>query len=154
MIKRLLIGLASVMAFAGCKKYYAIPEPSYVQIDTYTMKVAPTGQQGTADQDFTDMQIIANGTTYGIFPLGTKVPILVSGDAHFLIKAVVEINGVNALRSAYAEMKGCDTIINTQLGKVTRIVPEFQYFSSATFPLLMDFENTSYGSTNTFIVTN
>ena len=36
-------------------------------------------------------------------------------------------------------MKGSDTIITVTQGQVTNIVPEFQYFSSATFPLVLSF---------------
>ena len=154
MIKRILIGFVLIAAFSGCEKWYQVPEPSYVQVDDYVTKVVPTGQQGTANQNFTDMEVIANGTTYGIFPLGTQVPIIMSGDIHFLIKGVIEVNGVNALRSAYAEMKGCDTIINVQVGKVTHITPVFEYFASSIFPWLQDFDHTSSYNNNPLMHTN
>lgn len=112
--------------------------PSYIQISNYTTKV--TSQQGTSNQNYSDMQVIANGTTYGIFPLGAQIPVIGSGSLEFVIKAVVEINGVSALRSTYEVMKGCDTIINVQAGQVTNIVPTFEYFANATFPWIENFD--------------
>ena len=138
MIKRVCIGIVVVVAFAGCQKWYQVPEPSYIEIDTYTTKVTPS--QGTSNQNFTDMSVIANGTTYGIFPVGTKIPVLISGDAEFLIKGVIEVNGVSALRASYEVMKGCDSIIPVQLGKVTHIVPVFEYFSNTSFPWVLNFD--------------
>ncbi len=146
MIKKLLSFLIVIALLGSCKRWTAVPEPSYIQISNYTTKVASDGQQGTANQNYTDMQVIANGTTYGIFPLGAKIPVIGSGSLDFTIKAVVEINGVSALRSTYEVMKGCDTIINVAQGQVTNIVPTFEYFTDATFPYINGFDGYSTGN--------
>lgn len=152
MMKRILICIAVMITFSGCKRWYEIPVPSYIQIDTYTTKVAPTGVQGTSNQNFTDMMVIANGQSYGIFPLGSKIPVLISGQTHFIIKGVVEINGVSSLRAAYEVMKGCDSIISVMPGKVTNVVPVFEYFSTITFPWTQSFD--AIGNNGTTLISS
>ena len=99
MIKKLCVYLAAIALFSGCQPWTSVPVPAYVQISNYTVKVASDGSQGTVNQNFTDMEVIANGTNYGIWPIGSKIPVIGSGGLNFTIKAVVEINGVSALRS-------------------------------------------------------
>src|ERR1700739_2063914 len=143
MAKKISTLLIIAFLFGGCKQSTEVPIPSYIQISNYTTKV--TSQQGTSNQNYTDMQVIANGTTYGIYPLGAKIPVIGSGGLEFVIKAVVEINGVSSLRSTYEVMKGCDTIINVKQGQVTNIVPTFEYFSNAIFPWIEGFDGVNYG---------
>ena len=131
--------------FWGCKTEVQIP--SYIQISSYKTKVAST-LTSTENQNFTDMLVYANGQTYGIYPLGSKIPVLTSGSTTFLIRAVVEINGVGALRADYEVMHGCDTVITVKPGQVTNVVPQFEYFSTAQFPFVDDFNpigGTHYG---------
>jgi hypothetical protein len=141
---RWVVCLAVGITFSSCEKWYAIPTPSYIVINNYITKVN-AAQQGTSNQNFTDMQITANGQTYGIYPLGTQIPVLISGQVSFVVKAVVEINGVSALRSTYQVMKGCDTIWPVQFGKVATFTPVFEYFSGAEFPWIDNFDGTSSG---------
>jgi len=146
MIKKLCICLGVIVLLYGCQPWTSVPVPAYVQISNYTVKVPTDGSQGTANQNFTDMEVIANGTNYGIWPLGSKIPVIGSGSLNFTIKAVVEINGVSALRSTYEVMKGSDTIIAVTQGQVTNIVPEFQYFNGAVFPLVLNFNGSGYNT--------
>ncbi len=138
MVKRIFICLSVITIFSSCQPWTSVPVPAYIQIGNYTTKVGSL--QGTVNQNFTDMQVIANGQNYGIYPLGSKIPVVGSGSLDFTIKAVVEINGVSALRSTYEVMKGNDTIINVKQGQVTNIIPVFKYFSAATFPWILSFD--------------
>ena len=146
MIKKILILLAITMVIGSCKKWTEIPVPSYIEVDNYFTKVDSV-TQGTNSQNFTDFLVYANGTTYGTYPMGSRVPILTSGNTAFIIRGVVEVNGVSNLRSDYEVMKGCDTILNVSPGKITKVIPVFEYFSTAKFRWMDDFEplTASYG---------
>ena len=133
MIKKLFAFLAVLCLFLGCSKDLHVQIPSYIQIDNYKTKVT-ANTQGTSNQNFTDMLVYANGQTYGIYPLGAKIPVLTSGLTSFTIRGVVRMNGIDILRSDYEVMKGCDTVINVTPGQVTHVVPVFEYFKAAQFP--------------------
>lgn len=140
MIKKLFTFLTVLCVFLGCTKDTRVQVPAYIEIDDYFTKV--TKSRGTNNQNFTDMLVYANGQTYGTYPLGAKIPVLTSGPTNFIIRGVVRMNGVDILRPDYEVMKGSDTIINVTPGQVTRVVPVFEYFSTAKFPLIIDFDNT------------
>jgi len=114
--------------------------PAYVQINDYSVAVKTDGSQGTADQKFSDMLVFANGQSYGTFPLGKPIPVVTSGATSVLIRGVVEINGVSAVRADYELMAGCDTVVTLIPGKITTIKPVFKYFTADMFPLLEDFD--------------
>jgi hypothetical protein len=140
MIKKLFAFLAVLCLFLGCSKDLHVQIPSYIQIENYKTKVG--SYQGTSNQNFTDMLVYANGQTYGTYPLGSKIPVLTSGPTSFIIRGVVRMNGLDILRADYEVMKGCDTVINVTPGQVTHIVPLFEYFATAQFPLISSFDNT------------
>ena len=139
MIKKLFAFLAVLFLFWGCSKTH-VQVPSYIEIDNYFTKVAKDSSQGTNNQNFTDVLVYANGTTYGTYPIGSKIPVLTSGPTNFIVRGVVRMNGVDILRSDYEVMKGCDTVINVNPGQITKIIPVFEYFSATQFRWMDDFE--------------
>ncbi|HTA63664.1 MAG TPA: hypothetical protein VK835_14465 [Bacteroidia bacterium] len=147
MIKKLFTFLTVFFLFWGCSKDLHVQIPSYIQIDSYKVKLKVEANQGTSNQNFTDMLVYANGQTYGTYPIGAKIPVLTSGPTSFIIRGVVRMNGVDLLRADYEVMKGCDTLINVVPGQVTHVTPVFEYFSTAQFDWLMNFENDSCGGT-------
>ena len=138
MIKKLFAFLAVLCLFLGCSKDLHVQIPSYIQIDSYHVKVGK--YQGTSNQNFTDMLVYANGQTYGTYPLGAKIPVLTNGPTSFIIRGVVRMNGLDILRADYEVMKGCDTVINVTPGQVTHVVPVFEYFSTAQFVWIDGFD--------------
>ena len=129
--------------FLGCTKKTDVQIPSYIEIDNYFTKVVPASvgcYQGTNNQNFTDVLVYANGTSYGTYPMGSKIPVLTSGPTSFIIRGVIRVNGVDALRSDYEVMKGCDTLITVNPGKITHVIPVFEYFSAAQFPWMVTFD--------------
>lgn len=150
-MKKLLICFLSVCFCLACNKSTDVQIPAYIQIDNYYTKVAHNltdSTQGTNSQNFTDMLVYANGKSYGIYPLGSKIPILNSGATNFIIRGVVRMNGLDILRTDYEVMKGCDTLLNIKPGQVIHVTPQFQYFSTAQFRWMDNFESnsTQYGS--------
>ena len=142
MIKKLFAILSVLCIFLGCSKTH-VQIPAYIEIDNYFTKVAhlnADSTQGTNNQNFTDVLVYANGTSYGTYPMGSKIPVLASGPTSFIIRGVIRVNGVDALRSDYELMKGCDTVITVNPGNVTRVIPVFEYFSAATFKWMYDAE--------------
>ena len=142
MIKKLFSFLGVLICLWGCKAE-KITIPAYVQIDDYYTKVALGGPLGTNNQKFTDMLVFANGQSCGTYPVGKPVPVLTSGPTTILIRGVVEINGVGAVRADYELMAGCDTILNVTPGQVTKIRPVFEYFSGVNPRWLDNFDGDS-----------
>jgi hypothetical protein len=148
MIKKLFAILTVLCLFLGCSKTN-VQIPSYIEIDNYFTKV--TIDRGTNNQNFTDVLVYANGTSYGTYPLGSKIPVLTSGPTSFIIRGVIRVNGLDILRTDYEEMKGCDTVITVSPGKVTHVIPVFEYFPNAKFPWMATFDTApdsgNYGPT-------
>ncbi|HXD93724.1 MAG TPA: hypothetical protein VNX01_10950 [Bacteroidia bacterium] len=140
-MKKLVAFLILLFLFLGCTKQTDVQIPAYIQIDGYNTKV--TSSLGTASQNFTDILVYANGKTYGTYPLGAKIPILTNGTTSFIIRGVVRMNGLDILRTDYEVMKGCDTIINVTPGQVTHVQPVFEYFSTAKFVWINNFDGDS-----------
>jgi len=144
MIKKILSVLTVLICLWGCKAD-KITIPAYIQINDYTVKTnCPS--QGTTDQKFTDMLVFANGQSCGTFPVGKPIPVISNGATTFLIRGVVEINGVSAVRADYELMAGCDTVIAVTPGKVTTIKPVFKYFTDDVFRWLEDFDGNNCAS--------
>lgn len=120
--------------------------PSYVNVGTYNV-VTSYAAQGTNNQSFSDMAINANGNSYGTFPIGINMPVIASGPTSLLIQPLIEINGVGLIRSVYELMNACDTTITITQGKVTQIIPEFQYYPNVKFRIMDDF---NFGTPNLF----
>ncbi len=144
MIKKLFYFFFAVVCFWSCKAE-KVQIPAYIEIDGWFMKVTSSTQtndtiQGTNNQKFTDMEVFVNGQSYGTFPIGKPIPVLASGLSTILIRGVIEVNGVSALRADYELMNGCDTILNLTPGKTTKIIPVFEYYKSTYFAFKEDFE--------------
>jgi len=138
MIKKLFSFLTVLICLWGCKAE-KVTIPAYVQIDDYYTKVVAI--QGTNNQKFTDMLVFANGQSSGTFPIGKPIPVITNGAATFLIRGVVEINGVSGVRADYELMQGCDTVITVTQGKITKIRPVFEYFPGVVFKWIENFDN-------------
>ncbi len=147
MIKKIFSFLLVLICLWSCKAE-KVTIPAYIQIDDYTVKVADSSNngQGTSNQKFTDMLVFANGQSSGTFPVGKPVPVITNGSATFLIRGVVEVNGVSGVRADYELMQGCDTVITVTTGKIIKIKPVFEYFPGIVFKWLENFDATAGSS--------
>ena len=139
MTKKLLLFGSVFALFLGCTKLDPkINAPSYLQIDGYTV-ITDSQSQGTNYQKFTDVLVTSRTTNYGYYPIPGKIPLPFNGDEYLIIRPVVKINGVGALRLDYPVMKGCDTTLPLVAGQVKHFTPIFKYYNSAVFRYKEDF---------------
>ena len=83
----------------GCSKTSVEDIPSYLAIDTISIKV--NAIQGTASHKIVDSWVYANNELIGGFELPSRFPILKSGSTNLTIFAGVKLNGMNETRSPY-----------------------------------------------------
>lgn len=149
MVKRLFVVVFVLSLFLGCAKLNPkIAVPSYLQIDNYSV-ITDTNTQGTNNQKFSDVLVESSTSNYGYYPMPGKIPLLFTGATYLIIRPVIKVNGVSALRLDYPFMKGYDTTFALTSGQVTKITPVFKYYPTLNFKFIEDFENTlSYKMVN------
>jgi hypothetical protein len=91
--------LAGMSLLLGCSKTSVEDIPSYLAIDTISIKV--NAIQGTASHKIVDSWVYANNELIGGFELPSRFPILKSGSTNLTIFAGVKLNGMNETRSPY-----------------------------------------------------
>lgn len=132
-----------LILIAGCKKTDTqIDIPYYLQIDRCDFSIDSI-TQGSMHQKITDVYVLADGKTYGYYPIPCKVPLLGNSPKSVLLRPVIKVNGVATVRSDYAMMKGIDTVLTMEKGKPLAVVPKFRYYPSVTFKWLENFEGPS-----------
>ncbi len=150
-MKRLLfLPVLFFILFSGCSKIDPKIEPaSYIEISDYSVITDSVNlKQGTSHQKFTNVLVTSKTKNYGYYPIPCKIPLPLEGETYLNIRAAILVNGVKFLRVDYPVMKGFDTTVNLVKGQVTRLKPVFQYYSTADFPLVEDFEGTTFTVTN------
>ena len=91
--------LSGMSLLLGCSKTSVEDIPSYLAIDTISIKV--NAIQGTASHKIVDSWVYANNELIGGFELPSRFPILKSGSTNLTIFAGVKLNGMNETRSPY-----------------------------------------------------
>jgi hypothetical protein len=133
------ITITSVFLLSGCAKTSLEEIPSYLAIDTISLKV--TTMQGTASQKISDAWVYAENELIGAFELPKRIPILKSGTTQISIFAGIKLNGMNELRVPYpfyAPFKQDITLereVVDSLGHLT-----FSYLDGTKFAWQEDFE--------------
>ena len=147
----LLFGFIFIL-FGGCSKLDPkIAVPSYLQIDDYDVVIADTtdnmgGGQGTKIQKFTDVLVSSRTKNYGYYPIPGKIPLPLTGNTDLIIRPVIRVNGLNAVKVDYPLMKGADTNHALIAGQITKFKPVFKYYPTVKFPFLESFVGTGGGS--------
>lgn len=134
-----------LLFFSSCEKLKTkIDEPSYIKIPSYKVVYKNSyanGGPGTTNHKFTDVKVSAKGTVLGIFPIPCSIPIPETGTNDLAITPIIKVNGVSTVRTDYAPMSLFDTTINAEPGKITEIIPTFDYYENGvTFYWVEDFE--------------
>lgn len=123
----------------GCTKTSADDIPSYISIDTMSLKVSSI--QGTASQKITDSWVYANNDLVGAFELPSKFPVLKSGNTTLYIFAGIKLNGINETRVPYPFYDRIQKPVTLEQEKVTQLGHlNFNYVSTTKFAWLEDFE--------------
>jgi hypothetical protein len=138
--KRILLAFLVIALFSGCNKLDPkIEAPAYLEIDNYSV-ITDTSTQGTNDQYFTDVLILASGQNYGYYPIPCKIPLPFDGEKSLIIRPTIKVNGVGAIRIDYPLFKGCDTDLVITRGQVKKFTPTFKYYPSVNFRFLENFD--------------
>lgn len=144
----LTIFCALFFLFSGCKKLDPkIEIPSYININGYSVNYSSTytnGGPGTANHNFTDVQLFVNNKALGTYPIPCNIPVIADGQAEISVNPVIKTNGVSSIRSEYPFMKLYQTTAQLSKGQSTTINPVFDYFSTINFKWTEDFEGSGY----------
>ncbi|HWY38516.1 MAG TPA: hypothetical protein VNY73_08155, partial [Bacteroidia bacterium] len=149
MVKKVLLAFFTFTLFWSCSKLSPkIAAPAYLEIDGYKV-ITDSQTQGTNYQKFTDVLITSSTTNYGYYPIPGKIPLPFNGNNYLIIRPVIEVNGVSALRVDYPLMKGCDTVLPLNGGgQLNKFRPTFKYFPNVNFRFKEDFEAASTSMVN------
>lgn len=131
-------------SFFSCKKQYAPANDAYF-INTNSVQVAVQPGQGFGSHKITDLWLYTNGFFRGVYPIGSKMPIMLSnGKAVIDVFAGIKNNGISETRLAwnlYEPIK-LDTIVPAGANIVRNFT--FKYKSGVIFKWLEDFESAGY----------
>jgi hypothetical protein len=115
--------------------------PAYLEVDSVGVYTDAT--QGSASSNIVDAWVTVDGQFLCGYPLGRKVPVLYNGIHTVTLRAGILLNGIEGTRVPYGVFGRFDTLIDLKPGAVHKIIPRVTYLSSAQFPLIEDFDNTS-----------
>jgi hypothetical protein len=133
MIKYIL-SLIVFLVLASCNKTkLKAPEAAFIVINNPTVLTNPT-IQGTNSHKITDIWYYVDDNFKGVFPIGSIMPVLGTGNSKITLFAGIKNNGISATRLPYEFYKG--HVINQyfESGKTYTFSPVFEYLTSAVFP--------------------
>jgi len=107
--------------------------PSYIRVQSYTVKDTALLGQGTTSSNITDIWVDENSDFRGIYQLPVSVPILNSGPVTISLQAVVQEDGIVSNLLPYPFYTYYNTNVNLQPGKLDTIHPIFYYNSKTKF---------------------
>jgi len=134
-----LFSLLTFVIISGCTKPSVDDIPSYIAIDTMSIKV--NSMQGTASQNITDSWVYADNDLVGAFELPAQFPVLKSGNTTLYIFAGIKLNGINETRVPYPFYDRIQKTVTLEQEKVTKLGHlNFTYVPTTKFAWLEDFE--------------
>ena len=133
MIKYIL-SLIVFLVLASCNKTkLKAPEAAFIVINNPTVLTNPT-IQGTNSHKITDIWYYVDDNFKGVFPIGSIMPVLGTGNSKITLFAGIKNNGISATRLPYEFYQG--HVINQyfESGKTYTFSPVFEYLTGAVFP--------------------
>ena len=133
--------------FESCKKdKFKAPKASFLVVNNVTLKTITTGpNQGENSHKITDMWYYVDGEFKGVFPIGSVMPIVSSGNAEITLFAGIKNNGISSTRLPYPVYVSKTYNLDIEAGKTYTLSPEFEYNSSAFFYYADGFNTASGG---------
>jgi hypothetical protein len=158
MIKYIL-PLIVFLLFNSCNKAkLKSPEAAFIVINNPTVLTNST-IQGANSHKITDIWYYVDDNFKGVFPIGSIMPVLGTGNSKITLFAGIKNNGISATRLPYEFYQG--HVINQyfESGKTYTFSPVFEYLTSAVFPTqgCEDYENPgvkyqSVGDSSTLVI--
>jgi hypothetical protein len=133
MIKYIL-SLIVFLVLASCNKTkLKAPEAAFIVINNPTVLTNPT-IQGTNSHKITDIWYYVDDNFKGVFPIGSIMPVIGTGNSKITLFAGIKNNGISSTRLPYEFYKG--HVINQyfESGKTYTFSPVFEYLTNAVFP--------------------
>jgi hypothetical protein len=146
MFKRLLYLLffCVTLFYVSCNKQkLKSPQASFLVVDK-TQLITSTNQ-GTNSHKITDMWLYVNDNFEGIFPVGSVMPIVATGNAEIVLFPGIKNNGIAATRLPYTFYQQIKFNQPVEAGKTYTYTPAFEYVTNANFRYKEDFEGASSG---------
>ncbi len=144
MRKYILFSLAFVLLGSqiGCNVFdKEEPIPAYLRITLIDFATEKGKSQGTSSSNITDAWLYVNDQTQGVYPLPTRLPLLVSGKTKIKISPGIIQNGIDATRISYPFYNDWDTIVELTQKQIVSLKPRITGYKDATvFHLIEDFE--------------
>jgi hypothetical protein len=160
MIKYIL-SLIVFLVLASCNKTkLKAPEAAFIVINNPTVLTNPT-IQGTNSHKITDIWYYVDDNFKGVFPIGSIMPVLGTGNSKITLFAGIKNNGISATRLPYEFYQG--HVINQyfESGKTYTFSPVFEYLTGAVFPTqgCEDYEGSgvkyfSVGDSSTLVISD
>lgn len=116
--------------------------PSYIHIDSIPLQIN-NSSEGSASHKITEAWVYVNDQQIGVYELPATFPVLLSGKNDLKIFGGIKMNGISATRVAYPFYQAYEKQIDLQIGKIDTIKPELSYFSTISFPLKENFEESA-----------
>lgn len=143
-MRKIIIFFCTIVIVQSCSKLNPkIAVPSYLQIDTFSVVTGINSNlqdEGTNNQKFSDVLIESKTYNYGYYPMPGKIPIPLTGATYLIIRPVIKVNGVSALRVDYPLMHGYDTTFGLIAGQSVKITPVFKYYPTVNFRFTGNFD--------------
>ncbi|MCD6019945.1 MAG: hypothetical protein K0S53_3066 [Bacteroidetes bacterium] len=121
------------------KDKFKAPESSFLVINPVELKTI--AGQGENTHNITDIWYYVNGKFKGVFPVGSVMPIVASGNTEIILYAGIKNNGISATRLPYPLFNAVTIHQDIEAGKTYTFSPEFQYNSGAFFYYADDFQS-------------
>jgi len=160
MIKYIL-SLIVFLVLASCNKTkLKAPEAAFIVINNPTVLTNPT-IQGTNSHKITDIWYYVDDNFKGVFPIGSIMPVLGTGNSKITLFAGIKNNGISATRLPYEFYQG--HVINQyfESAKTYTFSPVFEYLTDAVFPTqgCEDYEGSgvkyfSVGDSSTLVISD
>jgi hypothetical protein len=157
-MRKLLILLSLLVVLISCDKdKFKAKDASFIVVNSASVKATPS--QGTNSNKIVDIWYYFNDEFKGVFPIGSKMPILGNGNATVKLFAGIKNNGISATRLPYEFYESYSFTQDIVQGATYSISPIFSYLKSVQFPIIETFEAGGYtfksvGSTPFDVITD
>lgn len=137
-----LIAFLLVLMQGACNTFdKKEPIPSYIRITNIDLKTPADHSQGSSSSNVTDAWVYINDNLQGVYPMPTKFPVLLTGEAKISIRSGIIQNGIDATRIDYPFYNSWDTTIELKEKEILSLKPRINGYKSGTvFHLIEDFE--------------
>ncbi len=137
----LLLFCHLIFLFSCDKDKLKAPQSSFLVVNPVNLKTNYL-TQGSNSHKITDIWYYVDGQFKGIFPVGSVMPIISSGNAEITMFAGIKNNGISATRAPYSLYNSVTIRQDVEPGKTYTVSPTFEYNSGAFFYYCDDFEGT------------